>query len=62
MQSAVDPEGTHILGGLSDGYAYSWQVFVAFLLPFFSYLHFHTLISCYTFSLTYYVDHLKVAL
>jgi WD40 repeat protein len=26
MQSAISPDGTHILGGSSDGSVYLWQV------------------------------------
>mgnify|MGYP003702101313 CR=1 FL=1 len=28
MQSAISPDGTHILGGSSDGNVYLWQVVV----------------------------------
>lgn len=35
MQSAISPDGTHILGGSSDGSVYLWQVLVAYLLPAF---------------------------
>jgi len=33
MQSAISPDGTHILGGSSDGNVYLWQVLVADPLP-----------------------------
>lgn len=29
MQSAISPDGTHMLGGSSDGNVYLWQVLVA---------------------------------
>ena len=29
MQSAISPDGNHILGGSSDGNVYVWQVLVA---------------------------------
>jgi WD40 repeat protein len=29
MQSAISPDGNHILGGSSDGNVYLWQVLVA---------------------------------
>jgi WD40 repeat protein len=51
MQSAISPDGTHILGGSSDGNIYLWQVFVAFLLPFFL-LHFVHCIRANTYLLT----------
>jgi WD40 repeat protein len=41
MQSAISPDGTHILGGSSDGNVYLWQVLVADPLP--AFLHYTSL-------------------